>query len=364
MPELSLVETTPTNATELRQCYEAIEREYDKAGFDQKVAALFNRSGMTQQVIADALGITQPYVGYLLRFGRFIATSPSIITTVINLGDFTERAFRKLWDNTTSRDEEERFRQVLRAMGHDVPTPVNEPERPAPSPRRNRAATNQLIAEIARERGVTSGQRLSDIRNVVELGEPHIVAMMRADEVGLQAVASYARTTPREEQVGATPATVRRIGNQRQAVGRTAARQAPPPRSTPRLVVPAPAPRVRNSTRINALTREQIDPEFTGTPMEFHDRHGHVSLETAEQKATGYYSAIAAEVRNAIRARQELEPAAQRLDHQDYWLGWLRNPKERDTLKLTTDIVVLRQMLAEAEVWLARAVAVRQRQDG
>jgi hypothetical protein len=113
-------------------------------------------------------------------------------------------------------------------------------------------------------------------------------------------------------------------------------------------------PRERNTTRINALTREQIDPEFTGTPMEFNDRHGHVSLLTAEQKATDYLTAITAEMRSAARAIQELEVPAQRR-FLDYWLGWLRRPKARDIERLAEAIAILEPRLAEAKAWLARA---------
>jgi hypothetical protein len=43
-----------------------------------------------------------------------------------------------------------------------------------------------------------------------------------------------------------------------------------------------PAP-VRKAVVLNGLTREQVDPNFKGTPLEFATKHGHVNLQTKQQ---------------------------------------------------------------------------------
>jgi hypothetical protein len=363
-PNLTIVEdTAPLTITELKQAYEVIEREHDRAGFDQKVAALFKRSRLSQQEIGDALGLGQQYVSRLLCLGRFVALLPNFTPSGVMSGELTERGFRKLWDNTTGRDEDDRFRQVLRAMGHDVIAPAAEPVI-EPAPRRGRVATNRLIEEIAAERGVTSGQRLSDIRNVVEHGEPNIVAMVRANEVGLQAAASYARATARADQVGATPAAVRRVGNQVQAVGRTAARTAAPaprpPRSEPRLVSRSEV--VTGGASDVILTREQIDPEFTGTDAEFRELHSHTRVHTAEQQATSAFGDLAARVRALSRSDQEYarqnNGSSIRINFLlPYWMNWLRSPSPRDTARLREALEQIMPLIEEAQAALARATA-------
>ena len=40
---------------------------------------------------------------------------------------------------------------------------------------------------------------------------------------------------------------------------------------------------VRKGVSLKALTREQVDPDFVGTPLEFSTKYGHVNLQTKQQ---------------------------------------------------------------------------------
>jgi hypothetical protein len=44
-----------------------------------------------------------------------------------------------------------------------------------------------------------------------------------------------------------------------------------------------PPPPARKAVHLNGLTREQVDPDFKGTPLEFATKYGHVNLHTKEQ---------------------------------------------------------------------------------
>ena len=375
MPTFALVDPPTTSLTvdELKQRFEAIGRE---TGYDQKVAVLFNGSRLTQQQIADALDMDRRYVGRLLCFGRFIASAPSNGPMGPSLGELTERAFRGMWDNT-SGEEPDRFRAVLAQMGHDVPAPAPPPT-PAAAPRPTRREASRLIDTIAGELDITGGQRLSDIRTVVEHGAPNIVAMARTRAVGLQAAAAFARRTPLDEQAVASAATVRREGNRAQAVGRTAARDGAPTAARPAPTrattrpspTPAPAaPRQEPQLVVGLatgriLTREEIDPEFTGTDAEFVDLHGHVRTNNAQQQATAAFNALADELRALARAKfdyaRQNAGSSNRIDFSNpYWLNWLREASPRAIRRMTEALDIVRPLIAEAEAALARAQAVQ-----
>ena len=114
-------------------------------------------------------------------------------------------------------------------------------------------------------------------------------------------------------------------------------------------------PRLRTGQRDiskNPLTREEIDPEFTGTPMDWVDKYGHVQVMTAEQYARERFSAWSANMRGIVKAAKVL-PELPKVDH-----NWLRSPRPRDVEKLAEALDYLRPMIVEAEALLARARAV------
>jgi hypothetical protein len=97
------------------------------------------------------------------------------------------------------------------------------------------------------------------------------------------------------------------------------------------------------------LTREEVDPEFTGTATEWTDKYGHVQAMTAEEYATMRFSAWVFNVRALVSAGKK-QPDWPEVDH-----NWLRSPKARDIARLAEALDYLRPKLAEAEALLARA---------
>lgn len=122
-------------------------------------------------------------------------------------------------------------------------------------------------------------------------------------------------------------------------------------------VIPAPAPRrpARQSnweqlqqrpagTLRRDLTREQVDPEFVGTAMDFVDEYGHVQMETALDRATsrfGAWAIVAGHVARVIREQQapRVTPRV---------VSWLRRPK-------LADVARMRAALAEVEAFAKTA---------
>lgn len=136
-----------------------------------------------------------------------------------------------------------------------------------------------------------------------------------------------------------------------------------PPRGEFRIVLPDHA-----AMAGAILTREQIDPEFTGTVEQFMEYHGHVRTQTAEQQATAAFTAKAAEFRTLVRTHQtyvrEMAGSRNPISFLDsYWAGWLRSPRANDITRLTEALLYLREQLAEAEAALALAVAARPPQE-
>jgi len=116
-----------------------------------------------------------------------------------------------------------------------------------------------------------------------------------------------------------------------------------------------------NLSTLKALTREQVDPEFKGTPTEFMDRFGHVQTNTAIEKATAHLNTYAAYMRTIMKAAQGL-PSWPTIDA--YWLDKLREPNRHDIAKLTEALEYFRPIIATAEAMLASAVASeRKKQD-
>ena len=120
--------------------------------------------------------------------------------------------------------------------------------------------------------------------------------------------------------------------------------------STAPKFVPRPPAGQRNLAK-NPLTKEEIDPEFTGTAMDWVSKYGHVQVMTAEQYARERFSAWSANMRGVVKATKAL-PELPKVDH-----NWLRSPRPRDVEKLAEALDYLRPMFAEAEALLARARA-------
>jgi hypothetical protein len=100
------------------------------------------------------------------------------------------------------------------------------------------------------------------------------------------------------------------------------------------------------------LTPKEVDPEFTGTPVEFVDKYGHVQVHTAKEMATMRFADWASYVKSLAKYAREMPDLGRPVDH-----NWLRSPAPSDVAKLTEALDYLRPKIAEAEALLARAVA-------
>lgn len=105
------------------------------------------------------------------------------------------------------------------------------------------------------------------------------------------------------------------------------------------------------AAKVRTLTREQVDPEFTGTDGEFRDKYGHVWMKTAAEIAESGFQQWTANMGNLARA------ATGCLDWPEVDLHWLRQVRQRDVDKLRERLALLRPKVAEAEVLLAAAEA-------
>jgi len=97
------------------------------------------------------------------------------------------------------------------------------------------------------------------------------------------------------------------------------------------------------------LTREQVDPDFKGTPTEWVDKYGHVQITTAEGYATSRFGDLVSDIR-ALSQRAKAFEERKKID-----LEWLRSPKPYDVSKLIDAMIILRPLIAEAEAALAKA---------
>ena len=116
---------------------------------------------------------------------------------------------------------------------------------------------------------------------------------------------------------------------------------------------PQPVARIRHvdAPPIPTLSKQQVDPEFKGSAVDFVDKYGHVQLMTAEQYATMRFSDWASNVKALARYWRTLP------ELRDVDLNWLRKPKPYDIAKLTEALDALRPAIAKAEAMLTVAVA-------
>lgn len=102
--------------TRIEQTYGSSSAEAG-AHRDQALAALYHRSGWTQDELAKVEGITQSVAGKRMRFGRFLSFSP----TGTNPRNLTERRFRSYWEQTEKNPNERiRFAAVMRLIEEDT----------------------------------------------------------------------------------------------------------------------------------------------------------------------------------------------------------------------------------------------------
>lgn len=85
---------------------------------DQALAALFHRSGWTQEELAKVEGVARQHVARKLAFGAFLSFAP----TGSIPRNLTERRFRGYWERTDKNEGNERvrFRAVLALIEHDT----------------------------------------------------------------------------------------------------------------------------------------------------------------------------------------------------------------------------------------------------
>lgn len=98
--------------------------------------------------------------------------------------------------------------------------------------------------------------------------------------------------------------------------------------------------------------RRHIDPEFTGTAMDWVDKYGHVQVKTAEEYQTMRFGTVAGNWRALAKCWRGLPHDSRPID-----LNWLRSPKPGDVSKLREALEFLRPIMGEAEMTLACAEA-------
>lgn len=96
---------------------------------------------------------------------------------------------------------------------------------------------------------------------------------------------------------------------------------------------PPPARPERKGVILTALTREQVDPDFVGTPLEFATKYGHVNLQTKQQiehhknqEELMAWLAAVSDFEKAARAFNAASP------DQDTLRKWLAKPGKTEKL--------------------------------
>lgn len=110
----------------------------------------------------------------------------------------------------------------------------------------------------------------------------------------------------------------------------------------------------RSLANVPALTREQVDPEFTGTPMEFVDKYGHVQMQTAEVRAQSRFTDWAIVIGFLAKKFKE-QPKLPDVD-----IGWLRSARPADVERMKAALDVLLPVLLQAKALLNQAKGTEQ----
>lgn len=128
---------------------------------DQRIADLFQRSGWTQEQIAQEEGKSRIWVVYRLRLGRFLAHAADVTDVTPNL---TEGRFRSYWEQTDKAlDEPARFDAVVRLMSEPPPAPE-----PRPKVKYSAHVTDAVRATVRPI--IEAGQRVNQGKLSEELG--------------------------------------------------------------------------------------------------------------------------------------------------------------------------------------------------
>lgn len=184
--------------------------------FDEKMAAVFVRSGWIQQRIADdpEVNMSRQHVSRLLCFGRFAQFCDTFAPTGAKVSEtLTEGRFREYWDRTDQNlKEAERFLDVCDCLGIEPLEP--KPEKPRQR-LRHRGNIDVACIEMAKRLGAaTKETQLGYLRTIITDGDEALIQMVEAKKVGLRAASNFVRLTPFDKRDGITPKDVSRIGNE------------------------------------------------------------------------------------------------------------------------------------------------------
>lgn len=94
------------------------------------------------------------------------------------------------------------------------------------------------------------------------------------------------------------------------------------------------------------LTRQDVDPEFVGTDLDFIREYGHVWMHTAEERATMRFEALAIEASAFAGKAKNLQPVD---------ANWLRSPNRRDVERLRAALAVIEPLVKESKRLLVAA---------
>jgi hypothetical protein len=99
------------------------------------------------------------------------------------------------------------------------------------------------------------------------------------------------------------------------------------------------------------LTKEMVDPEWTGTEFEFTIEYGHVWTKTAQERATSHFGLYAISMGHLAKTAkaQPWPKITPRL------VEWLRKPKHTDIEKMRESLTVLENYVATGRNLLRRA---------
>lgn len=88
---------------------------------EQALAALYHRTGWTQDELAKVERVDRTTVARRILFGRFLDFVPSGHNGTKPPRNLTERRFRSYWERTTSSNERQRFAEVKRRAAEVQP---------------------------------------------------------------------------------------------------------------------------------------------------------------------------------------------------------------------------------------------------
>jgi len=181
------------------------------------------------------------------------------------------------------------------------------------------------IAEAAAkfDVGVSS---IADAR-AVRTYAPELEAKVRKRVMSLRDAATKARSKDQPDPQAVDPTKPVSLSNPIRGNTTTVRRK------TGDAVAIAPADR-RN------LTRQDVDPDFIGTELDFVREYGHVWVQTAEERATERFGALAAEIAAFARKGKAVPPVDPH---------WLRAPRRNDIAKLRTAVEEVEALIAEAK---------------